>query len=112
MENKANLLSLTDENFNQHVLESLQPVLVKFGANWSGPCHIMIPIIEELAMKFSDRAKFCTLNIEDFPETAKKFDIQSFPTLLIFKDGRIVGKATGIISRNELASKLQALLEH
>lgn len=112
MKKKTNMIALTDKNFNYQVLESTQPVLVKFGTNWCGPCHIMIPIIEELAMEYSGKVKFCNLDVDQFPETAKKFGVRTIPTLLIFKNGRILDQATGVTSKNELADKLKALLGH
>lgn len=109
MKNKANLMTLTDENFNYHVLENTLLVLVKFGTNWSGPCHIMLPIIEELAREYSSKVKFCKLDVEQFPETAKKFDVRTIPTLLFFKNGRVIDQAMGVTSKSELEEKLKAL---
>ncbi|MCG8606929.1 thioredoxin [bacterium] len=109
MKRKEKLLTLNDENLHHYVLESKQLVLVMFRANWSGPCHIIMPILEELTVKFSGKVKFCKLNVDQFPESAKKFDVQTIPTLLIFKNGRVRDRAIGVISKNELTDKLNAL---
>lgn len=111
MKNKAKLLSLTDENFSQHVLENVQPVLVKFVANWSGPCHIMNPVIEELAIEFSHKIRFYTLDVEKYPTVKMKYDVRVIPTLLVFTNGGIIDQATGVVSKTELVDKLNALLE-
>ncbi len=72
----------------------------------------MLPIIEELAVEFSGEVEFCKLDVDQYPETAKKFDVRIAPTLLIFKNGRILDQETGVIAKSELAGKLKALLEH
>ena len=110
MKEKTNIIALTDENFNHFVLESTQPVLVKFGTNWSGSCDIMMSIIEGLAVKFSGKIKFCKLDVDRFPEITAKFDVRTIPTLLFFNHGRMVDQTTGVVSKSELADKLKVLL--
>ncbi|MFQ5639735.1 MAG: thioredoxin family protein, partial [bacterium] len=110
MKKKTNMIALTDENFTHHVLESTQPVLVKFGTNWSGSCHIMMSIIEGLAVKFSGKIKFCKLDVDRFPETTEMFDIRTIPTVLFFNHGRVAEQTTGVVSKNEVEDKLKTLL--
>ncbi len=111
MKNKTSLLNLTNENFRHQVLENPHLVLVKFGASWSGPCHILTPIIEELVATFSDKVDFCRMDVDKFPEITKKFNIQCIPTLLFFNTGKVVEQTTGVISKSELEKKLLALLQ-
>jgi len=110
MKNKTTLLNLAEKDFNHHVLASMQPVLVLFGTPWSGSCHIMTPIIEELSREFSGKIRFYKLAVDQFPTAAGKFDIRMNPTLVIFKNGKILDHETGVVSKTRLADKLKAAL--
>ncbi|MCH8873843.1 thiol reductase thioredoxin [candidate division KSB1 bacterium] len=110
MKKKANLLALTDKNFNHQVLENLQPVLVHFRTDWSGSSDIITPIIEELALKFAGEVSFGKLDTDNHNQIAMKFGIESVPTLIFFNHGRVVDRTNGVISKSELTNKLKALL--
>lgn len=112
MNKKQQIEVLTDENFDQIVLKSSLPVFVKFFADWSGPCHIMLPILDDLAAKYSKNVEFFGCDIDRVPKTAKKYAVQTAPTLLIFIDGEIIDRSSGMISKSELDNKLQKLLEN
>ena len=111
MKNKANILTLTDKNFNHQVLENLHPVLVHFKANWSGSSDIMTPIIEGLALEFSGEVAFGQIDADKYGQIATKFGVESIPTLIFFNHGRVVDRTTGVISKSELTNKLKALLQ-
>ena len=111
MKNKENLLTLTDKNFNHQALENHQPVLVHFRANWSGASDIMAPIIEDLALKFSDEVRFGEIDIEKNNQIAERFDVERIPSLLFFSRGEVVDRLAGVISKSELTDRLKALLE-
>lgn len=110
MKKKASLLKLTNENFNHRVLENVLPVLVLFSASWSGSSDILTPIIEELALEFSGKVISAKIDTDKYSEICLKFGIEAVPTLLFFKNGRVVDRLTGVISKSEVANKLKALL--
>ena len=80
-------ITLTDENFEQEVLESDKPVLVDFWATWCGPCMMLSPIIEEIAEEYSDFLKVGKVNVDEQPVTSLEYKVSSIPTLMLFKDG-------------------------
>jgi len=110
VKNKA--IILTNENFNHRVLENVLPVMVLFSASWSGSSDIMTPIIEQLALEFSSKLAFAKIDADKYGEISVKLGIDSVPTLLFFKNGRVVDRLTGVISKGKLGEKLKSLLEH
>ncbi|NJR64336.1 MAG: thioredoxin [Leptolyngbyaceae cyanobacterium CRU_2_3] len=105
------VITLTDRNFHQEVLTSSQPVLVDFWAPWCGPCRLVAPMVESLAIEFAGQVKVGKLNTDQFDHFATQYHIQAIPTLLIFKDGQAVDEVVGIVPKAELAAKLRATLE-
>ncbi len=99
----------TDANFDAEVLQTDQPVLVDFWATWCGPCRTIAPTIEELASEYDGKAKVVKLDVDSNPQTAMKYNIRSIPSLVFFKDGKPVDQLMGVRSKQELASKLDAL---
>ena len=110
---KANsmFIMLTDANFRQEVLESKQPVLVEFSVDWSGACHINAPITQEMAAKFRTQVKFCKIDVDDYGDVAKQYGMQKIPTMLFFKDGRVVDHIVGLVPKTVITQKLHALLQ-
>lgn len=102
-------IEMTDANF-EHLIQSDKPVLVDFGAAWCGPCHLVGPVVEELAADYAGRAIIGKLDVDANLQIAIKFGIRSIPTLLVFKNGRVVDKLVGIVSKHTLARKLDAHL--
>jgi len=105
----ADVVNVSDADFEQEVLKSDRPVLVDFWAEWCGPCRQIAPIIKQLAADYEGRIKVAKLNVDDSPQTAGKFGIRSIPTILAFKDGQVVEQLMGArpkASFEELAEKL------
>ena len=110
MATKTQYITLTEDNFEKEVLQSNQPVLVDFWADWCPPCKVIGPIVEELAADFEGVARVAKLDIDANPEVAAQYDVRSIPTLLFFQDGQVVDRAIGVVPKQELADKLSALL--
>jgi len=100
-------MKFTDENFDEEVIKSKLPVLVDFYAEWCGPCRMMGPIIEELANKYDGKWKIGKCNVDESPNMAQKYSIQSMPSLLFFKDGQVVNMALGFQSKEALEERLK-----
>jgi thioredoxin 1 len=102
----ANVLTVTEKNFDEEVLKSAVPVLVDFWAEWCGPCKMIGPIIDELATEFSGRVKVGKVNVDDQQQLAAQFKISSIPTLLIFKGGQVVDQMMGARSKRDFKAAL------
>ena len=100
-------LIVTDENFNDEVLQSEIPVLVDFWAEWCGPCHTIAPLIEEIASDYDGRLKVKKLNVDDNPELAGRYGVRSIPTLAVFDGGEIRETSIGVQPK----AKLEQLIE-
>jgi thioredoxin len=86
---------VSDKSFQADVLQSKEPVLVDFWAEWCGPCRTVAPVLEEVAGELKGRLKIVKLNVDENPETAAKYGIQSIPTLMIFKNGEMASRQIG-----------------
>ncbi len=103
-------VKLTEANFEAEVLQSTVPVLVDFWAEWCGPCRMVLPIVEEIAVEMAGKAKVGKVNVDEVPELAAQFDVASIPTLLIFKNGKVVDQMVGALPKVRLLEKLRAQL--
>jgi len=101
---------LNENNFDEIVLESGQPVMVDFWAVWCAPCRAIAPYVEQIASEFEGRAIVGKVDIEQCPEIANRYGIRNIPTILFFKGGEMVNKHVGLTSKAALANMLNALL--
>ena len=102
-------LQVTDQDFDQKVLQSDKPVLVDFWAPWCGPCQILGPIIEDIAGSIGEKAHVYKLNVDDNMATAQKYGISSIPALIFFKNGEVAEKMIGVQQKDTLVKKLEEL---
>lgn len=103
-----NELTITESNFQQEVLESNVPVMVEFGATWCTPCKVLAPVIHEIAAESSD-VKVALVDVDEQSNLAQQFNIMSVPTILFFKDGKVMDQMVGVQSKETLTSKLAEL---
>ncbi|MBF2048931.1 MAG: thioredoxin [Leptolyngbya sp. IPPAS B-1204] len=99
--------AVTDETFEQEVIESSVPVLVDFWAPWCGPCRMVAPVVDEIAEQYAGKVKVVKVNTDDNPSVASKYGIRSIPTLMIFKGGQRVDMVVGAVPKTTLASTLE-----
>ena len=101
-----NVQTFTDSSFDSDVLKSDVPVLVDFWAEWCGPCKMMTPTIDAIATEFAGKAKIGTLNVDDNPGTAGRYQIRGIPTLLLFKNGSVAEQIVGAVGKEKVANIL------
>ena len=90
---------LNDTNFDEFITKSQKPVLVDFFAPWCGPCQMLGPILEEIAKELTETIEVVKVNIDESPNTSNKFSVQSVPTMLLFKNGKMVKEISGLQSK-------------
>ena len=103
-------LQITDASFEEAVLKSDKPVLVDFGAEWCGPCRTLGPIIEELATEYEGRAVVGKVDVDNNQEFTAKYGVRNIPTVLMFKNGEVVGRQVGVASKKTYTDSLDSLL--
>ena len=103
-------LQITDSSFEEAVLKSDLPVLVDFGAEWCGPCRTLGPIIEELATEYEGRVVVGKVDVDNNQEFTAKYGVRNIPTVLMFKNGEVVGRQVGVASKKTYTDSLDSLL--
>ena len=98
-----NIVHVSDQSFEQEVLNSEIPVLIDYWAEWCGPCKMIAPVLEELAAEYGDKLKIAKLNIDENPETPPKYGIRGIPTLMLFKNGNVEATKIGAVSKSQLS---------
>ncbi len=103
-------VELTDANFEQIALQSDQPVMIDFWAEWCGPCRMVGPIVEEMHGDYAGKAVIAKVNVDENPNISAKFGIRNIPTIIFLKNGEMVDKSVGAVPKNVLTDKMDNLL--
>ncbi len=104
------IVHITDDNFENEVLQSSEPVLVDYWAEWCGPCKMIAPVLDEIAGEYQGRVKVAKLNIDDNPNTPPRYGIRGIPTLMLFKDGEVEATKVGAVSKSQLTAFIDSNL--
>ncbi len=102
------ILYVTDDTFETEVINSSNPVLVDYWAEWCGPCKMIAPILEEIAGEYTGKVTIAKLNIDENPQTPPKYGIRGIPTLMLFKDGNVEATKVGALSKSQLTAFLDS----
>jgi thioredoxin 1 len=102
----GNVLEFSDANFQTEVLESKEPVLVDFWAPWCGPCRMIAPTVEEIANEYQGKVRVGKVNTDESRQSAISYRIQSIPTLLLFKDGKVADQLMGAVPKQQITAML------
>jgi len=99
-----NIVHLSDDSFEEEVINTEGPVLVDYWADWCGPCKMIAPILDEIAGEYKDKIKIAKLNIDENPATPPKYGIRGIPTLMLFKGGNVEATKVGAVSKSQLTA--------
>lgn len=104
------ILQVTDDSFEENVLKSSRPVLVDYWAEWCGPCKMIVPVLEEIAIEYTGKLVVAKLNIDENPSTPQTYGVRGIPTFMLFKDGEVEGTKVGAISKKQLSEFIDNVL--
>ena len=106
----SNLLQVTDESFESEIIQAELPALVDFWAEWCGPCHMLTPVITELADEYAGKVKVGKVNVDDARQTAMNYGIQNIPTVMLFEKGKSVESFVGVRRKGDYQAAINATL--
>jgi thioredoxin len=104
------IANITDASFETDVIKAEQPVLIDFWATWCAPCRAIAPVVEQLAGEYDGKIKIVKLNIDENPKAPTQYDVRSIPTLLLFKDGKVVGNLVGAYPKAKIEDLIKKAL--
>jgi thioredoxin 1 len=104
------VIDISDKDFDQKVIKSSVPVLIDFWAPWCVPCKIVAPIVEKLSNKYDSKLKFFKINIDENPKTPARYRVMSIPSLMLFKNGKVMDTIVGAVPERSLISKIDGIL--
>jgi thioredoxin 1 len=106
----GDIINVTDASFDDDVLKSDTPVLVDYWAAWCGPCKMIAPILDDVAKEYAGKLKIAKVNIDENPETPRKYGVRGIPTLTVFKNGAVEATKVGALSKSQLTAFLDSTL--
>jgi thioredoxin 1 len=104
------IAQVSDDQFEEQVLKSSEPVLVDFWAEWCGPCKMIAPILDELAVSYAGKLKVAKINIDHNQKTPRNYNVRGIPTLMIFKNGKVEATQIGAVSKTQLTQMIDRAL--
>ncbi|MCE5194322.1 MAG: thioredoxin [Nitrospiraceae bacterium] len=104
------IVEATSSNWENEVIKNQELVMVDFWAVWCGPCRMIAPVVEELAKEYAGKIKVAKLNTDENPDIASKYKIMGIPTIIFFKNGKMIDQLVGAVPKNQLKSKIDSLL--
>jgi len=110
LEDKMKTVTITDDNFENEVINSDLPVLIDFWAVWCGPCKIIAPVVEQLAEEYEGKLKVGKLDVDSNQQTSIKYGVRSIPTLLLFKNGEVKDTIIGAVPKQQIVQKINAIV--
>jgi len=106
----GNVVEVSDAEFESSIIQSDKPALVDFWAEWCQPCKMLAPTVEEIAGEYIDKVRVAKVNVDDNPATATKFGIRGIPTLLLFKEGKVVQQMVGVKPKGDITKAIDEIL--
>ena len=100
------VLNITEENFNEEVMQSQVPVIIDFYADWCGPCKMMSPVVDEISKELAEKAKVGKINVDENQDLAVQYGVMSIPTIIIFKEGKATKTFVGVRDKDEIMKSL------
>jgi len=107
----SELLQVSDSNFEDEIIKSEIPVIVDFWAPWCGPCHMVSPVVEELAQQYDGKFKVAKMNVDENTQTPTRYGIRAIPTILLFKDGELKDTIVGAVGKANIEKSMLKLME-
>jgi len=104
------IVHVTDDSFEQEILQASKPVLVDYWADWCGPCKMIASVLDEIADEYEGRVRIAKLNIDDNPNTPPRYGIRGIPTLMLFKEGEVEATKVGTVSKSQLTAFIDSNL--